>query len=95
MAVDLIKIKKNSVPILKKHGVKRAAIFGSVARGEANKKSDVDFLIEFEGRKTLLDLVGLQQELEEVLKRHVDVVTYRSLHPLLKDRILREQRVIV
>ena len=88
-------IKKNSVRILKKHGVKRAAIFGSVARGEASRKSDIDFLIEFKGKKSLLDLVGLKLELQESLGRDVDILTYKSIHPLLKEKILAEQEVIL
>lgn len=54
-------------------------------------QSDVDLLVEFEGRKSLLDLSGLKIELEDALGRKVDVVTYRSLHPLLRERILAEQ----
>jgi uncharacterized protein len=54
-------------------------------------QSDVDLLVEFEGRKSLLDLSGFKIELEDALCRKVDVVTYRSLHPLLRERILAEQ----
>ena len=78
-------------PILKRNGVAKAGLFGSYARGEAKKRSDVDILIQFRGRKSLLDLVGLQQELEEKLKKKVDVLTYKSIHPLLKERILKEE----
>ena len=88
-------IKKIIIRVLRKHGVKKAALFGSVARGEAVEKSDIDLLIEFKGRKSLLDLVSLKLELEELLKRNVDVLTYKSLHPLLKDRILSEQKAIL
>ena len=77
--------------ILKKNHVKKAALFGSFARGEATKKSDIDLLIEFKGKKSLFDLVGLKMELEETIGREFDVITYKSLHPLLKDRILSEQ----
>lgn len=79
-------MKKTLIKVLKKHGVKRAALFGSIVRGEATEDSDIDLLIEFEGRKSLLDLVGLKLELEELLKREVDVVTYKSLHPLLRGK---------
>jgi hypothetical protein len=88
-------LKKTVVRILQKHDVKKAAFFGSVARGEETAKSDIDILVEFKGNKSLLDLVGLKQELEDILKREVDVLTYKSLHPLLKDRILKEQRSIL
>ena len=85
------KIKGEILPVLRKHGVRRASLFGSVARGEETEKSDIDILVEFEGRKSLLDLAGLKIELEEKLKRKVDVLTYKSIHPLLRERILSEK----
>lgn len=89
------KYRKSITSILKKNGVKKAAVFGSFARGEAKKESDIDLLIEFKGKKSLFDLVGLKIELEESTGRNVDVVTYASLHPLLRDRILSEQVCIL
>lgn len=78
-----------------KNDVKKAAFFGSVVREELTEESDLDILVEFEGEKSLLDLVNLKMELEEVLERKVDVLTYDSLHPLLKERILKEQEAII
>ena len=95
MNEQTIEIKEKILNALKQNDVKRAALFGSVVRGELTDESDIDVLVEFKGRKSLLDLVGLKLELEEMLKRKVDVLTYNSLHPLLKDRILREQEVIL
>jgi len=95
MNEQTIEIKEKILNALKQNDVKRAALFGSVVRGELSDESDIDILVEFKGRKSLLDLVGLKLELEEMLKRKVDVLTYNSLHPLLKDRILREQEVIL
>ncbi|HEX9664250.1 MAG TPA: nucleotidyltransferase family protein [Patescibacteria group bacterium] len=93
---DITTKEKNSIiRILKKHNVKKASLFGSMARGEATSKSDVDFLIEFKTKKSLLDLASLRLELEETLNTDVDVLTYKSLHPLLKKKILREQKVIL
>ena len=89
------KLKKSLVKVLKNHDVKKAALFGSIVKGKATDKSDIDLLIEFKGRKSLLDLAGLKLELQELLKRNVDVLTYKSLHPLLKNRILSEQVVIL
>ena len=89
------KIKNMLIPVLKKHGVKRAALFGSIVKGEDIKGSDIDLLIEFEGRKSLLDLVGLKLEVQELLERDVDIVTYGSIHPLLRERILNEQEIIL
>ncbi|MBI5022584.1 MAG: nucleotidyltransferase family protein [Candidatus Magasanikbacteria bacterium] len=77
-------------PILEKHEVKRAALFGSASRGEMRKDSDIDLLVEFKGRKSLLDLVRLRFVLEEKLKRPVDVTTFNSLHPYLKNQVQKE-----
>ncbi|MEK9134764.1 MAG: nucleotidyltransferase family protein [Patescibacteria group bacterium] len=92
-----IKDIKNKInPILKRNDVKRAAVFGSAARGEAKKNSDVDILIKFKkDNKTLFDLVGLKIELEEKLNKKVDVLTYDSIHPLLRNIILKEQKIIL
>ena len=95
MNEQIIEIREKILDALKQNDVKRASLFGSAVRGELTDESDIDILVEFEGRKSLLDLVSLKLELEEMLKRKVDVLTYNSLHPLLKDRILREQEVIL
>jgi len=84
-------IRDKIAPVLRRCGVVRAAVFGSFVRGEMKKGSDIDILVEFEGEKSLLDLVSLKMELEEVLGRGVDVVEYSTIHPLLKERILKEQ----
>jgi len=89
------KLKEAVISILVKNGVRKAAFFGSVARGTATIDSDIDLLIEFEGDKSLLDLAGLKIEIEETLGKEIDLLTYDSLHPLLKDRILKEQVVIL
>ncbi|CAD6491841.1 MAG: Nucleotidyltransferase domain protein [Candidatus Argoarchaeum ethanivorans] len=95
MNEQIIEIREKILNALKQNDVKRASLFGSVVRGELTDESDIDILVEFKVRKSLLDLVSLKLELEEMLKRKVDVLTYNSLHPLLKDRILREQEVIL
>ena len=89
-------IKRKAVPILKKHGVKRAAVFGSVARGTATSKSDVDLLIQYQSKKkSLFDFVDLKLALEEALQCKVDLLTYSSICWQLKERILNEQVVIL
>jgi predicted nucleotidyltransferase len=75
--------------------VGRASLFGSVVRGEDTPSSDIDILVEMPRDASLLDLAGLKLDLEAMLGRAVDVVTYRSLHPLLRDRILAEQQPIL
>ena len=93
--MSIQKIKAKILPVLKKYNVTRASFFGSVTRDEATEESDIDLLVEFEGEKSLLDLAGLKIELEEVLGKKVDVLTFNSLHPLLRDRILNEQKAIL
>jgi len=87
-------IKKQIVPILKRQGVTKAALFGSVARGESRKKSDIDILINIRKDKSLLDIVRLELELEEKLGKKVDLVEYSAIKPLLKDIILRDEKII-
>ncbi len=82
------------IPVLKKYGVSRASLFGSVARGEENKKSDIDLLIEPAKGTTLFDMAGMQIDLQNSLKKSVDLVTYGSVNPMLKNRILRDEKVI-
>ena len=93
--MEIEEIKNKIIPILESYEVKRAAIFGSYVKGEQTKDSDIDILVEFKGEKSLLDLAGLKIQLEETLGKRVDVLTYNSLHPLLKDKILQEQKVIL
>ena len=88
-------IRKKILPTLQQYDVTRAAIFGSFARRETTKRSDIDLLVEFKGEKSLLDLASLKIALQELLKMKVDMLTYSSLHPLLKNRILSEQEVIL
>ena len=75
----LEQIKEKAVPVLIKATVKKAAIFGSTARGDATSRSDVDMLVDFPKGKSLFDFVGLQLDLEEVLHKKVDLVTYAGL----------------
>ncbi len=91
MNKQIRKAQEKALPILQQNGIKRATFFGSIVKGEMTDESDIDILVEFEGRKSLLDLAGLKLDLEDALERRVDLLTYRSLHPMLKDRILAEQ----
>ena len=91
----LKELKPKIVEILLKNGVAKAGIFGSYARGEETPKSDLDILVEFKGGKSLLDLVRTERELGESINRKVDLVTYRSIHPLLKESILRDEVRII
>ncbi|OPY71258.1 MAG: Nucleotidyltransferase domain protein [Syntrophorhabdus sp. PtaU1.Bin050] len=84
-------IKTKIYPTLLSYGVKKAALFGSTVKGGITKKSDIDLLISLPKKASLLDLVGLKIDLEKILGKKVDVLTYDSLHPLLRKRILDEQ----
>ena len=83
------------VDILRRNDVKRASFFGSIIRGEMTEESDIDILVEFEGEKSLLGISHLKNELEDAINRRVDILTFKSLHPLLRDRILAEQVPII
>jgi hypothetical protein len=88
-------IKQKILPILQRYGVKRAGLFGSCVRGEMKRNSDIDILVEIEKDISLLDFVGLKIEIEEALGKKVDLVEYTAVKPLLKDRILSEQVIIL
>lgn len=79
------------IPVLRKHRVKRAGVFGSVVRGEASERSDVDVLVELPPNLSLLDFVRIKIELEKVLERKVDLVEYAGLKPRIRERILSEE----
>ena len=91
MKNNLEDMKKKIRKILKKYGIVRAGIFGSYARGEQKKNSDVDLLIQPTKDMSLLDLSGLKIELEEILGKKVDLVSYKYIHPKLKERILNSE----
>jgi uncharacterized protein len=74
------------------HGARNVRVFGSVARGEDRPDSDVDLLVEMEPGRSLLDLVALGQDLEELLQRKVDILTEGSVHPAIRPHILADAR---
>jgi len=85
-------LKKKIKPILIQYDVKKAGLFGSVARGEQTPNSDIDILVEI-GKKSLsvLDFVGIKLELEDALDLRVDLVEYSTIKPLLRKQILSEE----
>jgi predicted nucleotidyltransferase len=76
--------------IAARHGARNVRVFGSVVRGQADERSDVDFLVDLEPGRSLLDLGGLQYELERLLGCRVDVTTERGLKSRIRERVLRE-----
>jgi len=95
MKMDIEEIKRKMLLILQRYGVKRIGLFGSCVRGEMREDSDIDILVEIEKDISLLDFVGIKLEIEETLGRRVDLVEYNIIKPLLKERILKEQVVIL
>jgi len=91
---NLESIKKKIRPILKKYGIKKAGIFGSSARGES-VVNDLDLLVKIEKKISLLEFIGIQQELEDKLGMKVDLVEYDAIKPSLKDDILREEEPVL
>ena len=88
---ELLKVKKEEILHLAKHyGAIRIRAFGSAVRGEAQETSDIDFLVAFEPHRSLLDLIGLKQDLEELLGKKVDIVSEGGVSPFLRDRIFKE-----
>ena len=90
----LERIRPQIVTILKRNGIRRAGIFGSYARGDQKKNSDVDILIQ-PRKNTGFAFAGIEIELEKRLKRKVDLVSYNGISPYLKDRILRQEVRII
>ena len=87
---NLVKIKSKVIKILKKYKIKKAGIFGSSVRRDFNEKSDIDIIIQ-PPKDMGLEFVKMSFELEKVLGRRVDIVTYKYLSPYLKKSILEEE----
>jgi predicted nucleotidyltransferase len=88
---DLLKEKREEIlHIAGKHGARNIRVFGSVARGEADEASDIDFLVEMEPGRSLFDLGGLQVELEAFLGCQVDVVSEKGLKSRMRERVFNE-----
>ena len=88
------RIKPKIIKILKKNKIRRAGIFGSYARGEARKNSDVDIVVQ-PPRGIGFEFVGIQLELEDMLRKKVHLVTYKYIHPRLKKQILKDEVRII
>jgi len=92
---ELLEAKKGEIlRIAAKHGARNVRVFGSVVRGEARPDSDVDFLVDMEPGRTLLDLGGLLMDLRDLLGLNVDVVTEDGLKPRIRERVLKEAELL-
>ncbi len=95
MTTHIEEIKRMIMPILKRYGAKKVGLFGSCVRSQMKEDSDIDILVEIPTDFSLLDFVGLKQEIEDALGKRVDLVEYNTIKPLLKARILGEQVVLL
>lgn len=91
MSEKIKELQKKITPILEKNNVVRASVFGSFARGEDTQGSDIDILIEFKEPMGLFFLAGLKFKLEEAIGKKVDLLTYRSVNPLLAKYIYKDE----
>jgi len=82
--------RKKILQIAARQGARRVRVFGSVARGEARRGSDIDFLVEMDEGRSLLDHAALILDLERLLKRPVDVASERGLRPPVREEVLKD-----
>lgn len=92
--MNLDKFKKQLNKICQQNGVKMLAVFGSVARGEDTPESDVDLLIKLKKPVGLIEFIRLEDKFVEVFGRKVDLATEESLHPLIRQNVLSDLRVL-
>jgi uncharacterized protein len=88
--MDIKEVKRKITPILDRSGVKRADVFGSVARGESRSDSDVDILVEFEKTPSLVEFIKMENDLQEALNKKVDIVVKGSEKPLIRPFIYKD-----
>lgn len=92
---EVLQIKREAIlDLAAKHGARNVRIFGSAARGETGPESDLDLLVGMEEGRSLLDLIGFWQDVEELLGCRVDVITDRGMSPHLRDRIYAEAKTL-
>lgn len=94
MVLDVHPFREDILRLATQHGASNVRIFGSVARGEDRDESDIDFLVDMAPDRSLFDLGGLLMDLQQLLKRRVDVVTERGLRPRIRGRVLAEAKPI-
>jgi len=82
------------VELCRQNDVRQVGVFGSVARGEANKQSDIDLMVSFSKRVSLLRMVALERQLSDALGRKVDLLTEAAISPYLRERVMRDLQVL-
>ena len=89
--MNIEEIKQQITSIARYHKIKKAGVFGSLANGTFNDESDIDILVELDDELSLLDFVRIELDLEDSLRKKVDLVEYKSIKPRLRNRILSEE----
>ena len=88
---EVVQEKREEIlAIAARYGARNVRVFGSVARGDADERSDVDFVVEFDEGSTLMDHAAMLIELEDLLGRRVDVAPEKCLRPRVRERVLKE-----
>ena len=82
------------IDICRQNDVSMIGVFGSMARGEAKKESDIDLIVHFSKQKSLLAMVGLERELSEALGRKVDLLTEAAISPYMRESVLKELNLV-
>ena len=90
ISVTIKNRREEILNIAQKYGAKNVRVFGSVARGDEGPESDIDIIVEMEKGSSLLDIIAIKQDIEELLGRKVDVVTEASISPYIRNEVLRE-----
>ncbi len=89
--IEQVKLKRKEIlRIASKYGAHNIRIFGSVARGDADDRSDIDFLVDMDPGRSLFDMGGLLMDLQNMLGRDVDLITERGLKQRIRERVLKE-----
>ena len=91
MSINELRSRRSEIlSVAARHGASNVRVFGSILHGNDRPDSDIDFLVEVEPGRSLLDVIGLEQELGELLGRRVEVLTVAGLSPYLQQQILAE-----
>ena len=83
-------ISSEFIPVLKEFSITKASLFGSYARGEQNENSDVDLLIDTNGKLNLFDILRLENKLKETISKKVDIVEYNAIKSSIREQVLKE-----
>ncbi len=92
---EIERYKQLILPVLRRNLIKRAAIFGSVAKGNFNVNSDLDLLIEGDAAFTMFKLLSLEEEISELVNRKVDLVEYNAIKPSIRQEVLQSAIAIL